>query len=196
VTSPGEEWTDLQRQLKEIWQEILRIPTIELDDDFFDVGGHSLAAVVMASRIGERLGVRVELSTILESPTIRSLARELEQPHLTSTPPPSTSPAVSAPQDRTLLSFGEERLWFLDRMLRDRTAYNVHRAFRLSGKLDAARLQAAILRVAERHEILRTRFPGISGRWTLRRWRPTCCRSWRPPRPPGQRGSRMKSDAS
>jgi amino acid adenylation domain-containing protein len=60
------------------------------------------------------------------------------------------------------LSFGEERLWFLDR-LQSAPVYNMLSATRLSGELDAGALAAALERIVERHEILRTTFPTIEG---------------------------------
>ncbi|MEP7183680.1 MAG: amino acid adenylation domain-containing protein, partial [Betaproteobacteria bacterium] len=56
------------------------------------------------------------------------------------------------------VSFAQQRLWLLDRMLGDRSVYNVPHAMRLSGTLDVAALRAAINEVVRRHEVLRTHF--------------------------------------
>ena len=62
------------------------------------------------------------------------------------------------------LSFGQERLWFLDQMAPGNPFYNDCEAFRLRGPLDAEALERALNRIVDRHEILRTAFPTRDGR--------------------------------
>ncbi|MDF5754041.1 amino acid adenylation domain-containing protein [Spongiactinospora sp. TRM90649] len=57
------------------------------------------------------------------------------------------------------LSFGQERLWFLQRLDPEDPSYTTHYAYRVRGALDTGRLQAAFTEVAARHEPLRTRYP-------------------------------------
>ncbi len=71
LRSPAEE------ELHAIWTEILQVPSIDVDDDFFDLGGHSLLAVRMMERITEIFGTRLPLSVLFEEPTIRQLANSL-----------------------------------------------------------------------------------------------------------------------
>ncbi|HFC11443.1 MAG TPA: non-ribosomal peptide synthetase, partial [Anaerolineae bacterium] len=56
------------------------------------------------------------------------------------------------------VSFGQERLWFLNQMLPDSPAYNLRLAVRLLGKLNVAALEKSINQIVARHAILRTRF--------------------------------------
>ena len=56
------------------------------------------------------------------------------------------------------LSFAQQRLWLLDRLIPLGSVYNIQHALRLSGELDEAALQSALNEVARRHEVLRTRF--------------------------------------
>jgi thioesterase domain-containing protein/acyl carrier protein len=64
----------LEHQLLEIWRDVLQVRAIDPDDDFFDSGGHSLLAVSLFARIENEMGIRLPLSTIFESPTVRELA--------------------------------------------------------------------------------------------------------------------------
>ena len=66
-------------------------------------------------------------------------------------------------QDAAPLSFAQERMWLLERMLPGVTAYNVPRLLRSAGRLDAASLQKALDGVAARHEVLRTSISTING---------------------------------
>ena len=68
----------LERQLLEIWRDVLDIRALGPEDDFFDSGGHSLLAVSLFARIEREIGVRLPLSTIFEAPTVRALGEVLQ----------------------------------------------------------------------------------------------------------------------
>ncbi len=61
------------------------------------------------------------------------------------------------------LSFGQERLWFFGRMLPESAVFNVPALYRVSGPLSVAALEAALQRVVQRHEVLRTTFTAAAG---------------------------------
>jgi thioesterase domain-containing protein/acyl carrier protein len=69
----------LERQLLEIWEELLAVRPIGVTDGFFDLGGHSLLAVRLLGRIKERFGRELPLSTLFAGQTIESLADTLRQ---------------------------------------------------------------------------------------------------------------------
>ena len=60
----------LTEQIREIWQEVLRIDDIAVDEDLFDLGGHSLTVTKINARIHQRLGVRLPLDFLFDHPTI------------------------------------------------------------------------------------------------------------------------------
>jgi arthrofactin-type cyclic lipopeptide synthetase C len=68
---------DLQRQLLDIWQTLLKQPQIGISCDFFMVGGHSLLALRLANRVREEFGYELELKTFFAAPTIRALAEAI-----------------------------------------------------------------------------------------------------------------------
>ncbi len=65
---------DHERELLAIWQEVLEIPKIGIDDDFFELGGTSLQALMMFARIETRLGFSLSPTTIVQAPTVARLA--------------------------------------------------------------------------------------------------------------------------
>lgn len=79
----------LERELADIWQDVLEIPRVGVDEDFFDdLGGHSLLAVRLFARIARELGRELPIAALFEAPTIQKLAallrnegwREMELP--------------------------------------------------------------------------------------------------------------------
>ncbi|MDP6617721.1 MAG: condensation domain-containing protein, partial [Gammaproteobacteria bacterium] len=73
-------------------------------------------------------------------------------------------PLVPAGRNQPLaLSWAQQRLWFLDQLEPDSSAYNISWTVRLKGELHFAEMQAALNRLVERHETLRTCFPATEG---------------------------------
>jgi amino acid adenylation domain-containing protein len=71
---------DLERVLSEIWMDVLGLQRVGMDDNFFALGGNSMLMVLLFTRIRQRLGQRIGLTTVLSSPTIAEQARSLMSP--------------------------------------------------------------------------------------------------------------------
>src|SRR5207244_2494237 len=67
----------VEGQLKQIWENILGIQPIGVEDKFFELGGHSLLAVRLIAQIEKTFGKKLPVSTIFQSPTIAQLAKVL-----------------------------------------------------------------------------------------------------------------------
>jgi len=67
----------LERQLAEIWEDILNVRPIGIRDDFFDLGGHSLLSVRMIDRVERTIGKKIPLSVLFDEPTIEHLSAHL-----------------------------------------------------------------------------------------------------------------------
>jgi acyl carrier protein len=67
--------TDLERRIADIWRELLAVERVGLDDNFFDLGGHSLLLVRLHARLGETFGVDLTIIDLFSHATIRTLAR-------------------------------------------------------------------------------------------------------------------------
>jgi surfactin family lipopeptide synthetase B/lichenysin synthetase B len=66
--------TPIQEELARIWQDVLRVDRVGIDDDFFALGGHSMLALSMLGRVQAALGADMALGAVFERPTIRALA--------------------------------------------------------------------------------------------------------------------------
>ena len=69
----------LEFQLTQIWEDILGVKPIGMQDDFFELGGYSLLAVQLFARIEEKMGTCLPLAILFQSPTIAQLASRLRQ---------------------------------------------------------------------------------------------------------------------
>lgn len=80
----------LEAVLAEIWKKLLGATIASADDNFFDLGGHSLMAAKLATVITQKTGTRTYVRDIYDSPTIRTLAQTLEE-RSKETPPTADS---------------------------------------------------------------------------------------------------------
>ena len=167
IKSDGEEIIDRDNAVEEIlsgiWAEVLRLASVGAEQNFFELGGHSLLATQVISRVREAFSVEVPLKALFESPTVAGLAEAVERERgagrTTEAPP-----IVAVGRDRQLpLSFAQQRLWFIHQLESDSTAYNLARAVRLRGELDLFALKQSLQAIAQRHEVLRTRFVAVGG---------------------------------
>ncbi|MQY10375.1 D-alanine--poly(phosphoribitol) ligase subunit 1 [Streptomyces sp. RB5] len=151
--------TEVERVLCELFAEVLEVGEVGIDDNFFDLGGHSLRGMRFTARVRARLGAELTIRTLFLNPTVAGLAP------LISAPSADTRDRVVARQrpERIPLSPGQRRLWFIQRLDGGSTAYNMPMALRIGGALDRAALERALNDVVAQHESLRTVFPDHDG---------------------------------
>src|SRR6185503_17759783 len=148
----------IQKQLAEIWIEVLGIERVGIHDNFFKLGGHSLLATQVVSRIRDLFRVELSLPSLFESPTVAGLAARVET-MLAGERGPVLPPIERVERIGPLpLSYAQQRLWFLDQFEAARAVYNISQCFQLSGTLKVPLLERAFNEVLSRHESLRTSF--------------------------------------
>ncbi|HEY0066208.1 MAG TPA: HAD-IIIC family phosphatase, partial [Flavisolibacter sp.] len=151
--------TPREQSILRIWKDILGREDIGIDDNFFDVGGHSLKAIQMVNRLHKELKLKSSLKDIFNHPTIRQLSditagsAEHEFHQIEKVPE----------QEYYELSHSQKRIWLTSQRRSSRNIYNVPQQCLFKGALDADFLENAFIRLIERHEALRTVFRNVQG---------------------------------
>ena len=152
----------IEAAVAEIWSELLGVDRVGVQDRFFDLGGHSLMATQVLSRVRQQFEVELPLRQLFEQPTVANLARMIER---ATGQQEALLPITPIDRSEDLpLSFAQERLWFLDQLKANSAFYNVPAAVRLLGPLDVARIESCLNEIVRRHDALRTHFEVVEGR--------------------------------
>ncbi|MFF5173343.1 amino acid adenylation domain-containing protein [Micromonospora sp. NPDC000089] len=166
--------TEVEASVVAIWQDLLGIAPIGVQDDFLALGGHSLLATQVMARLRARYDTEVTLADFLRTPTPAALAELVAAtpraalpatPDVTQSAPPApdaAGPDADGPVSHPA-SFGQRRLWFLEQAHDLGSAYAMALVLDLDGALDEAALRRALDGLARRHEALRTVLPAPDG---------------------------------
>ena len=102
--------------LAEIWADVLGQERVCIDDNFFDLGGHSLMAARLISRVRDVLQIELPLRRLFEEPTVADLAKTIQE-EMKASDYQQPQVLVRAPrQGGVPLSFAQERMWFLNQL--------------------------------------------------------------------------------
>ncbi|MEW2546596.1 non-ribosomal peptide synthase/polyketide synthase [Streptomyces sp. NPDC047002] len=154
--------TPAERLVAAAWADVLDTGEIGADDDFFALGGDSILAVRVVSRLRASFGAEISPRLLFTHPGLSRLAAALGDPGGAPADPASAIPAT-APGTPAPLSPAQQRLWFLDRFEPGSTEYTTLSVLRLTGPLDPAALRTALDGLVARHESLRTTFAEHDG---------------------------------
>ncbi|MCP4146166.1 MAG: AMP-binding protein, partial [bacterium] len=147
---------EIEKKLSAIWDELLgaQRQTIGIDDNFFEIGGHSLRATVMVSKIHKHFNVKLPLAEIFKKPFIRTLADTIAE--FTQDRYVAIEPAEK--KKHYNLSSAQKRLFVLQQMEPQSTTYNMPHTVPLDKETDPAKLEEIFEKLIRRHESLRTSF--------------------------------------
>jgi amino acid adenylation domain-containing protein len=154
--------TPIAEFIAEVWRQVLGVRKPGRQDNFFSLGGHSLAAVRVISRLRAAFKAELPLRMLFDFPNLSSLAEAIEE--IIKKKPGQRPPLLSRSRSNTApMSFAQQRLWFVDRLIPNSPLYNMPACLCFRGILDAKALQAAMDQLVNRHESLRTVFSELDG---------------------------------
>lgn len=156
--------TELERQIADIWDEVLGIGNVGIHNEFFELGGQSLLAAQVIFRLQDLLQLELSISSLFKYPTVAELASHITK--LQNEPRKNYTHSQIIPVSRNgnlPLSFSQKRLWFQNQLDGSSAAYNIPVTIQLDGNLNLNALQRAVETIVQRHEILRTSFRSVDG---------------------------------
>ena len=153
--------TTIGKELSVLWSEVLGqdLDSLKMNSHFFEMGGHSLKALRLVSRLHERLGIRIGVDVVFMNPVFGDLLKVLEGQKMDEF---LEIPLVFNSENHYALSNSQRRLWVLDQIGAG-SSYHIFSSFKVEGLLEKSYLLQALNYLINRHEILRTRFLVING---------------------------------
>ncbi|WP_010503429.1 non-ribosomal peptide synthetase, partial [Paenibacillus elgii] len=151
--------TRVEAQLEQIWKDVLGPQSISVKDNFFDIGGHSLRATTLVTKMHKEMGIGMPLREVFQYPTIEQMAEVItgrEQNAYASIPIIEESAYYP-------VSSAQKRLYILSQLEGGELSYNIPGVMTVEGALDRERLEEAFRQLIRRHETLRTGFELVDG---------------------------------
>jgi amino acid adenylation domain-containing protein len=156
-------YTPTEEILAGIWARVLGTAVIGRYDNFFALGGHSLGALQVLSRLRRVFQVDIPLRALFETPTVAGLARCVERASQTAPPPPLPLLPTMPRREQAPLTMTQEHLWSLDQLLPGAPFSTMPYAVRLTGALHVTALEQSLNAIISRHAVLRTTFTTVAG---------------------------------
>ncbi|MCG8535827.1 MAG: amino acid adenylation domain-containing protein, partial [Pseudomonadales bacterium] len=146
--------TEMETQVAAIWEQVLQKQNIGVLDNLFEIGGNSLLATRIVSRVKKQFDVAVSVRDLFLAPTVSDFASVIGRSKQIGQLPEIEVSDYSQPLP---VSYAQQRLWFLHQLDANNTAYNMPGAFRVSGKLNEDAFEQAVGEIVARHGVLRSR---------------------------------------
>ena len=167
-TGPGdrvdrEGWTAEEAAVARIWAQVLGVDHVAPEDEFFAIGGHSLAAAQVAARVRQELGAPLAAADVFAHPTVAAQARRIAQAAAHSSASPSPAIPRAERGGDLPLSPGQEAVWFFQQLRPGMGSYTFRATVRVSGAVDAEVMARTLGEIVRRHEIYRTTFHEVDG---------------------------------
>jgi len=152
--------TELQKQLLAYWKDVLNYDgEISINDNFFSLGGHSLNAVKLVHLINNGLQYTINLKTLFDFSTIKSLSNYLSTLNKIET----QNISLSKKKDYYAITPSQYEIWLASQDASKSTANNMVAAFHVNGIIDTDKINKSINQLLVKNEILRTNFIEIKG---------------------------------
>lgn len=143
----------------DIFESVLNVERVGINNNFFNLGGHSLKAILLINRIEAKLGIRMEVGDVFKYQTPARICGKIFNEKAVS----YEEIPVAKEQEYYEMSSIQKRIYMDVQMDKGNTAYNIPQAIELMGELDVNKIERAINEIMNRHEIFRTEFMEKNG---------------------------------
>ncbi|MED1666477.1 non-ribosomal peptide synthetase [Brevibacillus laterosporus] len=147
---------ETEEKLVQLFQEVMDVELVGTQDSFYELGGHSLKAMMLVSRIHKDFGVKVPLKEVFSRPTVKELAAYLTQSE------EANYIEIEAAEKKTYypVTAAQKRMYIAQQWEADEATSSYHMPFmmEITGPLQVDKLQQILKSLVERHEALRTSF--------------------------------------
>ncbi|TCP66052.1 non-ribosomal peptide synthetase [Baia soyae] len=149
---------EMESYLAGVFEDVLKMEEVGIYDDFFELGGDSISATLVMTRLRRTVQPNIPLKVLFDLKNIANLACYVQE-NGWSLMLEGFAGMQRVNRDQELpLSFAQERLWFIHKLDEDKPTYNEPVAYRICGDLQIVALQTAVHEMVQRHESLRTTF--------------------------------------
>ena len=155
--------TPIEEIVAGIWCEVLRLPEIGRNGNFFNLGGHSLLVTQVLARVREYLKIELPVRSVFESPTLGEFSQRVQEHISHGRQSEQTAITRMAREPEMPLSFSQQRMWFFEQLSSGMSAFNIALGVRFTGALNVTGLEQTFSEIIRRHEGLRTVFPESKG---------------------------------
>jgi amino acid adenylation domain-containing protein/FkbH-like protein len=162
LTAYVEPITQSEHQIAAIWSDLLDVNQVGRNDDFFHLGGNSLMATRLASRLYKTFGIDINLKSLFQNSVLNELAVIIDDLDVVSAKL-NIEEIKIIESDSYSLSDSQLRIWRSEQVFDTSAGYILGGAYRIGGDFDIELLGKAIQQLANRHSALRTTFPQING---------------------------------
>ncbi|MGB7605272.1 MAG: amino acid adenylation domain-containing protein, partial [Lutisporaceae bacterium] len=145
---------EIEEKLIKIWNEVLEVGRIGINDDFFTLGGHSLKAIKIVSIIQKELMADISVGEIFSHSTVRKLGEYI------GITKEIIYSSIESVEERELyeVSSAQKRMFALNQFSKEETNYNIPYIMIFEGKLERNKVEESFKKLVQRHEAFRTAF--------------------------------------
>jgi natural product biosynthesis luciferase-like monooxygenase protein/amino acid adenylation domain-containing protein len=144
-------YSELEKKLAVIWESVLAIEKIGINQSIFDYGGSSISIAKFINKLKIETSYDIEFRDILKNPCIKDML-----PYLKTV---EASPILPVPRAKFYpLSTSQFRFWLLCQLPETNKAYNIPFVLRMRGDINEKLIQTSVNHLIKRHESLRTQF--------------------------------------
>lgn len=145
---------EVEKKLVAIWEEVLKRNEVGVEDDFFDLGGHSLKLTLLINKIAKEFNVKIPFEKLFNYSVLKDQVNLIRESNRA-----KEMPITSLQEAKNYeMSYAQRSLWLVSQFQEKTLAYNMPVLYKFKGLLDTKSLEKAFQNLIANHEILRTVF--------------------------------------